>query len=135
MSKTTRIALVAACTVSALITFFSAAQAQELKRTELKRGDLTGTNMEVLVQLLELPPGLVVPLHTHPGEEAFYVIDGGVGELSDGKQIELVSGSANIVARDVPHGGLKVAGDKPIKLLTVYIVDKGKPLVPTIPEG
>jgi hypothetical protein len=29
----------------------------------------------------------------------------------------------------VPHGGLKVAGDKPIKLLTVYIVDKGKPLV------
>ena len=129
MSKTTRMALVAACTLSALVTFYTASQAQELKRTELKRGDLTGTNMEVVVQLLELAPDLVVPLHTHPGEEAFYVIDGGVGELSDGKHIEFVPGSANIVARDVPHGGFTVAGDKPIKLLTVYIVDKGKPLV------
>jgi hypothetical protein len=30
--------------------------------------------------------------------------------------------------RDVAHGGFKVVGDKTIKLLTVHIVDKGKPL-------
>jgi hypothetical protein len=30
--------------------------------------------------------------------------------------------------RDVPHGAFKVVGDKMVKLLTVHIVDKGKPL-------
>jgi hypothetical protein len=29
----------------------------------------------------------------------------------------------------VPHGGFKVSGNKPIKLLTVHIVDKGKPMM------
>jgi hypothetical protein len=28
--------------------------------------------------------------------------------------------------REVPHGGWKVVGDKPLKLLTIHIVDKGK---------
>jgi hypothetical protein len=27
--------------------------------------------------------------------------------------------------RDVPHGGLRVIGDKTLKLLSVHIVDKG----------
>jgi hypothetical protein len=30
--------------------------------------------------------------------------------------------------RDVEHGGFTVVGDKTIKLVTVHIVDKGKPL-------
>jgi hypothetical protein len=37
----------------------------------------------------------------------------------------------NISVRDVPHGGVKVVGDKPLRLLTVHIVDKGKPLYDT----
>jgi putative SOS response-associated peptidase YedK len=41
------------------------------------------------------------------------------------------SGQAGINVRDVPHAGYKVVGDKPLKLLTVYIVDKGKPM--TVP--
>jgi hypothetical protein len=30
--------------------------------------------------------------------------------------------------RDIPHAGFKVGGDKPLKMLTVHIVDKGTPL-------
>ena len=30
--------------------------------------------------------------------------------------------------RDIVHGGYKVVGDKPIKIITVHVVDKGKPL-------
>ncbi|MBS0399888.1 MAG: cupin domain-containing protein, partial [Proteobacteria bacterium] len=30
--------------------------------------------------------------------------------------------------RDVKHGGFKVVGDAPLKLFTVHIVDKGRPL-------
>jgi quercetin dioxygenase-like cupin family protein len=87
--------------------------------------------MEIVVGLVEISPGAFVPLHTHPGEEAFYVIEGGTGELPDGKQIELPAGVADINKRDLPHAGFKVTGNKPMKLLTVHIVDKGKPM--TVP--
>ena len=30
--------------------------------------------------------------------------------------------------RDAPHAGWKVVGDKSIKIVTVHVVDKGKPL-------
>jgi hypothetical protein len=33
-----------------------------------------------------------------------------------------------INVRDVHHAGFKVVGDRILKLLTVHIVDKGKPL-------
>jgi hypothetical protein len=35
---------------------------------------------------------------------------------------------AIIYTRDVPHAGAKVVGDKPLKMLNVFIVDKGKPV-------
>ena len=41
---------------------------------------------------------------------------------------ELKTGAPIINLRDVPHAGWKVVGDKTIKLLTVHVVDKGKPL-------
>jgi len=39
-----------------------------------------------------------------------------------------IAGNTDIIVRDVPHGGVKVVGDKALRLLTVHIVDKGKPL-------
>jgi hypothetical protein len=36
--------------------------------------------------------------------------------------------------RDIPHAGFKVVGNTPIKLLTVHVVDKGKPLYDWIPK-
>jgi hypothetical protein len=33
------------------------AHAQSSKRTELTKGDLTGTNMEIVVGTVEVPPG------------------------------------------------------------------------------
>jgi hypothetical protein len=35
---------------------------------------------------------------------------------------------AIIYPRDVPHAGVKVVGDKSLKMLNVFIVDKGKPV-------
>jgi hypothetical protein len=43
------------------------------------------------------------------------------------------AGQAGVNVRDVPHAGYKVVGDKPLKLLTVHIVDKGKPM--TVPAN
>jgi quercetin dioxygenase-like cupin family protein len=106
-----------------------AAHAQDYAgRKELKRSDLTGTNMEVIVSISETKPGETLPRHFHNGEEAFYTLDDTTIELPDGKQIAVKAGNAGISVRDVAHGGVKVVGDKALRLLTVHIVDKGKPL-------
>jgi mannose-6-phosphate isomerase-like protein (cupin superfamily) len=97
-------------------------------RKELKRADLTGTNMEVIVSINEVKPGEALMLHIHHGEEPYYFLEGGTIETPDGKQVPIPTGATGITARDVPHGALKVVGDKPIKFLTIHIVDKGKPL-------
>jgi quercetin dioxygenase-like cupin family protein len=108
------------------LTFSAAAQTPTTKRTELTKGDLTGTDMEIIVSVVEYPPGAASVLHTHPGEEAFYVLEGATLETRDGKPITLATGVSRINVRDVPHGAFTVTGDKTLKLLAVHIVDKGK---------
>ena len=44
-----------------------------------------------------------------------------------------IQGTGGINVREVPHAGYKVVGDKPLKLLTVHVVDKGKPLAVNVP--
>jgi quercetin dioxygenase-like cupin family protein len=113
----------------------SLAQAQDSpNRKEMKRADLTGTQMEVILSTAEYKPGETIPRHIHHGEKAFYVLEGAIVEAPDGKQIELKTGSGSINLRGVPHAGFKVVGDKPLKLLTVHIVDKGAPLYDAPPK-
>ncbi len=111
------------------------AQAQDSpNRKEMKRADLTGTKMEVILSTAEYKPGEMIPRHIHHGEEAFYVLEGATVEAPDGKQIELKTGAGSINLRDVPHAGFKVVGDKPLKIVTVHIVDKGAPLYDAPPK-
>jgi uncharacterized cupin superfamily protein len=111
------------------IALVSIAHAQESPyRKELKRADLTGTNMVVITSINEINPGQSSTLHIHHGEEAFYVIEGATVELPDGKQVPFPAGTTSVNVRDVPHGAFKVVGDKPLKYLTVHIVDKDKPI-------
>jgi quercetin dioxygenase-like cupin family protein len=110
----------------------SSAHAQDITRDELKRADLTGKEMDVIVTIVTVPPGGNLPRHTHPGEEAVYVLEGATLELPNGSQRQFPTGAATINARDVPHAGFKVAGDKALKMLTVHIVDKGKPVTDVV---
>ncbi|HTE78683.1 MAG TPA: cupin domain-containing protein [Xanthobacteraceae bacterium] len=116
----------------AAIAFVSLAVAQgdlnPKNRQELKREDVPGTNMEIIISVVENQPGDTISRHIHHGEEAFYVLQGATLETSDGKQIKLPTGAAAVNHRDVPHAGLKVVGDTPFKYLAVHVVDKGAPL-------
>ena len=103
-------------------------RAQDVKRTELQRHDLTGTNMEVVVSIVEAAPGASLAKHFHHGEEAFYVLSGTMVEYAGQPATERATGSSGINVREVPHAGYKVVGDKPLKLLTVHVIDKGKPM-------
>jgi mannose-6-phosphate isomerase-like protein (cupin superfamily) len=107
----------------------SAANSQDSPyRKELKRVDLTGTNMEVITSYQEMKPGDAFYQHIHHGEEAYYFLEDAMIETPDGKQISITAGANGITRRDMPHGALKVVGDKPLKFITVHIVDKGAPL-------
>ena len=133
---TTRIWIAA---VVATVAFAGLAYAEDLSpkgRVELKRADLSapGANMEVVLSVTEYQPGDFAARHIHHGEEAFYVIQGATVETLDGKQIELKTGTGSINLRDVPHGGFKIVGNTPLKLVNVHIVDKGKPLYDAPPK-
>jgi quercetin dioxygenase-like cupin family protein len=108
--------------------------AQEIKRKIISRADLTGTNMEVIMVETELPPGVTSPRHTHPGEEAYYVVEGGTVQFPGEEPKLREPGTGGINKREMPHAGYKVVGDKTIKIVSVYIVDKGKPLATPAPQ-
>src|SRR5262249_60631406 len=76
--------------------FAGLAQAQEPpQRKEMKRADLSGTKMEVILSTAEYKPGDLIARHIHHGEEAFYVLEGATVEAPDGKQTELKTGSGS----------------------------------------
>jgi quercetin dioxygenase-like cupin family protein len=99
-----------------------------MHHTILKRVDLPGTNMEIIMGIVEVQPGTTIPRHFHYGEEVSYVLEGTMIQLP-GKEPQMQAAGTPIHnAREVVHGGAKVVGDKPLKILTTHTVDKGKPL-------
>lgn len=101
-----------------------------LKRTELRRADLTGTEgTEVITSTLEAAPGAGIPRHIHHGDEFLYVLEGGTIEVPGKAPMHLKTGDTLHFPRGLAHGGFTVVGDKPLKALTVHVVDKGKPLM------
>ena len=98
-------------------------------RHELKRTDLSGApGMEVIASISEYQPGEVVPRHLHHGVESVYVLQGTMIQQPDKAPTRLETGTSTLNLRDVPHAGYKVVGPETLKLLTVHIVDKDKPL-------
>jgi len=99
------------------------------QRVEQKRADLSGApGMEVIASTAEYMPGESVGLHFHHGVEAAYVIQGARVQAPGQEARTIATGATIMNLRDVKHGGFKVVGDTPLKLFTVHVVDKGKPL-------
>ena len=98
-------------------------------RKEMRRVDLSGApGMEVVLSISEYKPGDSLPAHLHSGIEAGYVLEGGMVEVPGKPAFAIPTGAPIMNLRDVPHAGFAIVGDKTIKLFTVHIVDKGKPL-------
>lgn len=99
------------------------------QRIEQQRTDLTGApDMEVIASILELKPGESAGRHFHHGVEAFHVLQGARIQAPGQDPTMLETGFTSMNLRDVRHAGFTVVGDTSLKLFTVHIVDKGKPL-------
>jgi quercetin dioxygenase-like cupin family protein len=99
------------------------------QRVEQKRTDLTGApEMEVIASVAEYRPGDSLALHSHHGVEAAYVLQGASVQYAGKAPVTLPTGATVLNLRDVQHAGFTVVGGTSLKLFTVHIVDKGKPL-------
>jgi quercetin dioxygenase-like cupin family protein len=99
------------------------------QRQELKRADLTTAgDMEVITSISEIRKGESLARHYHHGIETGYVLQGTMVQLAGQAPIMMQTGSTIMNLRDVPHAGFTVVGEQPLRLLTVHVVDKSKPL-------
>src|SRR5207342_1122259 len=135
MKATQIIAAMALVVASGLTVNTASAQQQGVKRTELQRQDLSAPGREVIQVRVDLDPGVTFPLHSHPGEEIIYVLEGEWEYQVEGKgAMRLKAGEVLFIPAGVRHGAKNVGSGKGSELAT-YIVEKGKPLVVLANEG
>lgn len=109
------------------------AQQPGFKRVELQRHDLSIPNHEAVAARGEFNPGAGTPKHTHPGDEVGYVLEGTVVMEIEGKPpLTLKAGDPFFIPAGQVHAA-KNAGTAPAKVISTYIVEKGKPLMTAVP--
>jgi quercetin dioxygenase-like cupin family protein len=117
----------------AVLTGTLLAQASGLTRTLVGRADVSVPGREAVVARVEVAPGARAGRHTHPGDEISYVLEGQGELLIDGQPPRVVKAGESFV---IPAGVVHDAhndGNAPMKLVGVYVVEKGKPLATPAP--
>jgi quercetin dioxygenase-like cupin family protein len=111
----------------------AAAQQAAIKRTVLQKTDVPGSSYEAVFAMAELPAGVLVGRHTHPGTEQGTVIEGETTLLVEGQADKVMkSGDSWLIPAGVAHDAK--AGSGGAKVIVVYIVEKGKPLATPAPK-
>jgi quercetin dioxygenase-like cupin family protein len=107
------------------------AQQGGIKRTPLQKVEFP-PGFNVVMAAAEVPAGGAAGRHTHPGVETGYVLEGELELLIDGKPpMKLKAGDSYQIPEGVIHDAK--AGDKPFKVLGIYIVKAGEPLARPAP--
>ena len=76
----------------------------------------------------EIEAGVTVARHTHPGVESAYFLEGGLELPIEGQPTRMMKpGDAVVIPAGTPHAGGK-NGDKKTRIVSTYVVEKGKPL-------
>lgn len=123
MNVTKTLAAVAACAAIAAL----AQQAVPIKRTMLQKQDLTAER-EVVMAEAEIAAGGLAARHTHPGVEAGYVLEGAMTlEVEGEAPRKLKAGDSFSIPYGRVHSAI-VTADGPAKIVSTYVVEKGKPL-------
>ena len=114
---------------SALAPDVAQAQQPGTKRTDLQRNDLSAPGREVIQVRVDFEPGVAFGMHSHPGAEAAYVLEGTLEyQLEGAPPVTLKAGEALFIPAGTVHTAKNVGTGNAAELAT-YIVEKGKPLV------
>jgi quercetin dioxygenase-like cupin family protein len=98
-----------------------------MKRKKLERFNVPIGNYETVIMHVEVAAGANTGLHTHPGFDAAYLLDGELTVLERGQPPKPIRpGESWHIRPGIVHE--VKAGDRPAMVLVMYVLEKGKPL-------
>ena len=97
----------------------------QIKRTVLQQADVSIPGKEVITARAEIPVGSSAGLHTHPGDEISYVLQGNLEVIVEGASKIYKAGEAFHVPAGKVHDAKPSGG--PVVVIVNYVIDKGKP--------
>ncbi len=68
----------------------------------------------ILVSFIENPPGCVFPLHSHPSEQIYIILEGEVEHICGDEKFLMKAGDVCVHPPNVEHGGTTKTGIKGI---------------------
>lgn len=104
-------------------------------RNILERHDQTGVaGKEIVEGSATLPPGSAIGFHTHPGDEAGFVLKGTLIRKVQGQPDQILkAGDSFFNPRGTAHGIATVPGSEGGTAVSIWIIDKGQPLATPVP--
>jgi quercetin dioxygenase-like cupin family protein len=131
--STRKILTIAAIPGALMLAGAALAQPTALQRTIVQTQDVSVPGREAVVARVEIAPAGVAGWHTHPGDEISYIMEGEVELLIAGKPSRVYkAGEGFVIPAGTVHSA-KNSGSVPVKLVGVYVVEKGKPLATPAP--
>ena len=104
-----------------------------IRRTELQRVTVPGTNFVTITMRTELDPGAQTGMHTHPGDEIGYVLSGQLTLKVKGQpDLTLKPGDSYRTPAGTPHNGVS-SGTETYRSIATYIVDTTQPMTTPVP--
>lgn len=105
------------------------AQPAGIGRHQALRHDLDVPGREVVQVRVDFAPGAAFGMHTHPGIEVAYVLDGTLEySFEDKPPVTLQAGQALFIPAGTPHAA-RNPGQAQAAELATYLVETGKPIV------
>jgi quercetin dioxygenase-like cupin family protein len=105
------------------------AQQSKINRVDLQRHDLSAPGYEAIQVRVEFERDAAFGMHSHPGEEIIYVLEGTfVYEIEGELPVTLKAGDVLFIPAGKNHSAKNIGKDKAAELAT-YTVEKGKPLL------
>jgi quercetin dioxygenase-like cupin family protein len=109
------------------------AQNPGIQRTLVKKADVSVPGREAVIARVEIAPMAFAGRHTHPGDEISYILEGDGEILMEGKPaLKVKAGDGFVVPAGVKHDAHNT-GAAPLRLVGIYVVEKGKPLATPAP--
>jgi quercetin dioxygenase-like cupin family protein len=121
------------CTLSIGVGAEDAKSPSKVMRNVLEKHDLSGVdNKEIVFGKAIFPASGSIGFHTHPGDEAGYVLKGSITLKTKGKpDRRLVAGESFFNARGAVHS--VEAGVEGATVLSTWVVDNGVPMATPAP--
>jgi quercetin dioxygenase-like cupin family protein len=100
---------------------------ESITRTVLQRFDVPDGSYETIIMLVEMQPTFSPGLHTHPGFDAAYMLEGNLTVIEHGQPDKEIRARESWRIRPGSVHEVNV-GNGPAKVLAIYVVERGKPL-------